>query len=71
MSQDTTPANSRTADPVTAADIVPDEPATPGLARNGDPKSTVPQKQGEIGGPQGPEPTRFGDWEIGGRCSDF
>ncbi|MCO5613022.1 hypothetical protein L7F22_067296 [Adiantum nelumboides] len=26
---------------------------------------------GEIGGPKGPEPTRFGDWEKGGRCSDF
>ena len=25
----------------------------------------------EIGGRQGPEPTRFGDWEKGGRCIDF
>jgi hypothetical protein len=25
----------------------------------------------EIGGPQGPEPTRYGDWEINGRCVDF
>ena len=25
----------------------------------------------EIGGPIGPEPTRFGDWEKNGRCSDF
>lgn len=25
----------------------------------------------EFGGPQGPEPTRFGDWERNGRCSDF
>jgi len=25
----------------------------------------------EIGGPQGPEPTRYGDWEVNGRCSDF
>jgi hypothetical protein len=25
----------------------------------------------EIGGPKGPEPTRYGDWEKGGRCSDF
>lgn len=25
----------------------------------------------ELGGPKGPEPTRFGDWERGGRCSDF
>jgi hypothetical protein len=25
----------------------------------------------EIGGPAGPEPTRFGDWEKSGRCIDF
>jgi hypothetical protein len=25
----------------------------------------------EIGGPKGPEPTRFGDWERKGRCVDF
>jgi hypothetical protein len=25
----------------------------------------------EIGGPKGPEPTRYGDWEKGGRCIDF
>jgi len=25
----------------------------------------------EIGGPSGLEPTRFGDWEKNGRCSDF
>ncbi|NNC64704.1 MAG: DUF1674 domain-containing protein [Gammaproteobacteria bacterium] len=25
----------------------------------------------EIGGPQGPEPTRYGDWERAGRCIDF
>jgi hypothetical protein len=25
----------------------------------------------EIGGPTGPEPTRFGDWERKGRCIDF
>jgi hypothetical protein len=25
----------------------------------------------EIGGPEGPEPTRYGDWERNGRCTDF
>ncbi|XP_078174776.1 succinate dehydrogenase assembly factor [Carex rostrata] len=25
----------------------------------------------EVGGPKGPEPTRYGDWEQKGRCSDF
>ncbi|XP_050387178.1 uncharacterized protein LOC126803412 [Argentina anserina] len=29
------------------------------------------KETGEIGGPKGPEPTRFGDWEKNGRCSDF
>ncbi len=43
-------------------------------------KPKPPQKPGdtspvvtvaETGGPKGPEPTRFGDWEKKGRCSDF
>jgi hypothetical protein len=25
----------------------------------------------EIGGRDGPEPTRYGDWEKNGRCIDF
>ncbi|MGO9036553.1 MAG: DUF1674 domain-containing protein [Steroidobacteraceae bacterium] len=25
----------------------------------------------EVGGPSGPEPTRYGDWELRGRCIDF
>jgi hypothetical protein len=31
----------------------------------------IEQPDGEINGPRGPEPTRFGDWETNGRCSDF
>ncbi|MGQ5701323.1 DUF1674 domain-containing protein [Sandaracinobacteroides sp. A072] len=26
---------------------------------------------GEVGGRAGPEPTRYGDWEVNGICSDF
>jgi len=33
--------------------------------------SGEPSKVEEIGGPKGPEPTRYGDWEKGGRCTDF
>lgn len=29
------------------------------------------QPPGEEEGPRGPEPTRYGDWERGGRCYDF
>ena len=25
----------------------------------------------EVGGQKGPEPTRYGDWEKNGRCTDF
>ena len=32
---------------------------------------TVSETVSEIGGPKGPEPTRYGDWESNGRCSDF
>ena len=28
-------------------------------------------KPQEYGGPSGPEPTRYGDWEKNGRVSDF
>ncbi|MDX1923198.1 MAG: DUF1674 domain-containing protein [Alphaproteobacteria bacterium] len=34
-------------------------------------KDVIVQKTGETGGQAGPEPTRFGDWEKGGRCTDF
>jgi hypothetical protein len=33
--------------------------------------ATVTQPVAETGGPKGAEPTRFGDWERKGRCSDF
>ncbi len=52
--------------------------ATGGLAGEdagvaGDGQSAESEHQGprEIGGPKGPEPTRYGDWEVKGRCSDF
>jgi len=34
-------------------------------------KNDAPARPREIGGPKGPEPTRYGDWEVGGRCTDF
>jgi hypothetical protein len=35
------------------------------------PLTAAKAKVAEIGGPKGPEPTRYGDWERNGRCSDF
>jgi hypothetical protein len=36
-------------------------------------KSSVatPKKVPEIGGPPGPEPTRYGDWQFNGKVTDF
>lgn len=34
-------------------------------------KPDTAKKPKEIGGPKGPEPTRYGDWERAGRCIDF
>jgi hypothetical protein len=34
-------------------------------------KPEQPKLPPEIGGPKGPEPTRYGDWERNGRCTDF
>jgi Protein of unknown function (DUF1674) len=46
-------------------------PGDPGLPPAGDPPSDPPVRMKEIGGPAGPEPTRYGDWERKGRVSDF
>ena len=57
-------------------DKPPAKPVSP-AARKGEtpPASDVaagaPEKPREIGGPKGPEPTRYGDWERKGRCIDF
>ena len=37
----------------------------------GDKKDTKADRQPEHGGPKGLEPTRYGDWERNGRCTDF
>ncbi|MSO69299.1 MAG: DUF1674 domain-containing protein [Alphaproteobacteria bacterium] len=46
-----------------------DKPPAPVPAPLPEPAAKPPQT--EIGGPKGPEPTRFGDWERAGRCVDF
>jgi hypothetical protein len=47
----------------------PDIPR-PDEAKSAEAKS-APAKPREIDGPKGPEPTRYGDWEVNGRCTDF
>jgi hypothetical protein len=47
-------------------------PSMPPAAAKPDDATPRPEIGGrEIGGREGPEPTRFGDWELRGRCIDF
>ncbi len=46
-------------EPKPAAQPEPDKPQ---------PRPPMPK---EIGGTPGPDPTRYGDWEHKGRCTDF
>lgn len=55
MSEDPKPSRDEADRPADSIDHSPPAPARPV----------------EIGGPKGPEPTRYNDWEKGGRCIDF
>jgi hypothetical protein len=47
------------------------EPANGAGAEPADPPPAGGALPIEVGGRQGPEPTRYGDWELRGRCIDF
>ena len=53
----------------------PNDPATPiaqpPAEKPADSPGAAAKRPREIGGPKGPEPTRYGDWEVNGRCTDF
>jgi hypothetical protein len=54
-----------------AADTEAEQP-TEDAAGQPAPKPKLPSKlPKEIGGPEGPEPTRYGDWQYKGRVTDF
>jgi hypothetical protein len=60
-----------------AADKLPtaDDSAVPPQTKSIDPQDPSTEhsvaRPREIGGREGPEPTRYGDWEMRGRCIDF
>lgn len=56
--------------------VTPDENNDEGVDdfvdnNNADMMSGETPREKEIGGRDGPDPTRFGDWEKNGRCIDF
>ncbi len=40
-------------------------------AETGEDAAETEHEEAEIGGPSGPDPTRYGDWERKGICVDF
>ncbi len=51
-----------------AAETPGDKPAEKPFER---PPVPRPMDVEEIGGPPGPEPTRYGDWQFNGKVTDF
>ena len=51
--------------------VMSDELPTIEIKKDPDFKKTGSQTEKELGGPAGPEPTRYGDWESNGKCVDF
>ncbi len=49
----------------------PPQGTTPAAGGQAKTETTAPKPKQEIGGPSGPEPTRYGDWERKGICVDF
>lgn len=50
------------------------KPVLPNSKQESKPDDTATgtsERPREVGGRKGPDPTRYGDWEKGGRCIDF
>ena len=73
---DPEPTNHAPTDPLTSARTSA-QPATSAIPENKNQKpdqdelSKQRETPKEHGGPAGLEPTRYGDWERKGRCTDF
>ncbi len=63
----------KTVDTVDSDDTGNTTSAAENLPNTANSSKNVPEKlkEKEYGGPSGLEPTRYGDWEKNGRCTDF
>ena len=62
----TTPATKPILEAAAVELSVPKFPAVDAQAKKSENSTAI-----EVGGTDGPEPTRYGDWEHKGRCYDF
>ena len=68
---DPTDTSGEPADGARPEDVSAGHPADPSSPANDAATDQAPPLPPELGGQKGPEPTRYGDWEKGGRCTDF
>jgi hypothetical protein len=61
----------RMSEPRNDAHGVTDSKVAEGVPETKPAEKPAAPKPKEVGGPAGPEPTRYGDWERKGRVSDF
>lgn len=63
--------------PDAETNVIDEDKSDAPLAEDAAPKKIINKEQvqatpaKEIGGRDGPDPTRYGDWEKNGRCIDF
>lgn len=58
--------------PAPAEETAKPAPTQPAASEKAQAKpQEMPRKIEEIGGPPGPEPTRYGDWQFNGKVTDF
>ncbi|MBM3619752.1 MAG: DUF1674 domain-containing protein [Alphaproteobacteria bacterium] len=72
-SDDTKPANEPAATPFVEHRVENAKPKPAAGSEDGAKKTPTATsvKVREIGGPPGPEPTRYGDWQFNGKVTDF
>ncbi|WP_211226153.1 DUF1674 domain-containing protein [Solimonas flava] len=72
MPDDSQPASAASAEPIALADLLRQQTPAEAAPDRSPAAPPAPGQVREIGGRRdGPEPTRYGDWEKNGRCIDF
>lgn len=68
MADDTSESTDNSASPAVPSDVSTDISLD---NNNAEEAARGTGREKEIGGRDGPDPTRYGDWEKAGRCIDF
>ncbi len=65
------PENKSEQPSASSVNVSDEENASKTIKGKAEPSQNTMSKTVEVGGRDGPDPVRYGDWEKGGRCIDF